>query len=223
MTANTNPLAVHGHIAYVEIPSTDLESSARFYETIFGWNVRRKSAKNVSFDDPTGNLIGRWSLDKRVSDDAGIIPYIYVNGIDQIIAQDSATARRNRQTQTHRRRHQPRDFPRPFGQSAGRLAVHRMIRVVLPQHLQVLAGAPREVTVNIAGAITVHAILTALEAKYPTLRGAIRDHDTHKRRPMVRFFACQDDISLDPDDTPLPDAIAGGAEPLYIIGAIAGG
>ena len=88
MTQNTNPLAVHGHIAYMEIPSTDLEASARFYETIFGWNVRRKSAKNVSFDDPAGNLIGRWSLDKRVSPDAGILPYIYVTipASDQIIA-----------------------------------------------------------------------------------------------------------------------------------------
>ena len=98
-----------------------------------------------------------------------------------------------------------------------------MIRIVLPQHLQVLAGAPREVTVDITGAITVHTILTALEAKYPTLRGAIRDHDTHKRRPMVRFFACQEDISLDPDNKPLSDAIASGAEPFYIIGALAGG
>ena len=86
MTQSTNRLAVHGHIAYMEIPSTDLEASARFYETIFGWNVRRKSAKNVGFDDPAGNPTGRWSLDKRVSPDAGILPYIYVTGIDQIIA-----------------------------------------------------------------------------------------------------------------------------------------
>ena len=87
-----------------------------------------------------------------------------------------------------------------------------MIRIVLPQHLQVLAGAPREVTVDVAGTATVHTILTALEAKYPTLRGAIRDHDTRKRRPMVRFFTCQEDISLDPDNKPLPDAIASGTD-----------
>jgi len=98
-----------------------------------------------------------------------------------------------------------------------------MIRIVLPQHLQVLSGAPREVTVELAAAATVNSILTALETKYPTLRGAIREHGTLKRRPMVRFFACQEDVSLDSPDAPLNDAIASGAEPLYIIGAIAGG
>jgi hypothetical protein len=98
-----------------------------------------------------------------------------------------------------------------------------MIRVVLPQHLQVLSGAPREVTLDVAGAATTKSVLDALEVKYPTLRGAIREHVTLKRRPMVRFFACQEDISLDSPDAPLPDKIASGEEPFYIIGAIAGG
>src|SRR4051812_31558257 len=98
-----------------------------------------------------------------------------------------------------------------------------MIRVVLPQHLQVLSGAPREVRLDVVGAATTKSVLDALEAKYPTLRGAIREHVTFKRRPMVRFFACQEDISLEPADAPLPEKIASGAEPFYIIGAIAGG
>lgn len=98
-----------------------------------------------------------------------------------------------------------------------------MPRVILPQHLQSLSGAPREVVVDVSGSVTAKSILDALEAKYPTLRGAIRDHETLKRRPMVRFFVCQEDISLDSPDTPLPDAVARGEEPFYIIGAIAGG
>lgn len=98
-----------------------------------------------------------------------------------------------------------------------------MIRIILPQHLQVLAGAPREVQVDIAGPVTQRSILDALEIKYPTLRGAIREHVTYKRRPMVRFFACEEDVTHEPPDTPLPDAVATGAEPFYIIGAIAGG
>jgi hypothetical protein len=97
------------------------------------------------------------------------------------------------------------------------------IRVILPQHLQVLASAPREVPVEIAGHVTQQSILDALEAKYPPLRGAIREHGTLKRRPLVRFFACQEDVSADSPDQQLPDAIASGAEPFYIIGAIAGG
>ncbi len=98
-----------------------------------------------------------------------------------------------------------------------------MIRIVLPQHLQVLAGAPREVQVDISGPVTQSSILNALETKYPTLRGAIREHVTLKRRPMVRFFACEEDVTHEPPDAPLPDAVASGAEPFYIIGAIAGG
>jgi sulfur-carrier protein len=95
-----------------------------------------------------------------------------------------------------------------------------MIRVTLPQHLQVLANAPREVQLDVAGAITQKSILDALEARYPTLRGTIR---TLKRRPMVRFFVCEEDISLDSPDAPLPEKVAKGEEPFYIIGAIAGG
>ena len=98
-----------------------------------------------------------------------------------------------------------------------------MIRVILPQHLQVLAAAPREVQVDVAGAVTQRSILDALEAKYPALRGAIREHGTHKRRPLVRFFACEEDVSHDPPDAPLPEAVAAGKEPFFIIGAIAGG
>jgi len=98
-----------------------------------------------------------------------------------------------------------------------------MIRVILPQHLQILASAPREVTVNVAAPVTQGTILDALEERYPMLRGTIRDHITHQRRPMVRFFACEEDISHDSPDTPLPDKIASGEEAFYIVGAIAGG
>ena len=98
-----------------------------------------------------------------------------------------------------------------------------MIRVILPQHLQSLSGAPREVSLQIPGQATQRTILDALEAKYPTLRGAIREHQTFKRRPMVRFFVCEEDISLDSPDAPLPESVASGKDPFYIIGAIAGG
>ena len=98
-----------------------------------------------------------------------------------------------------------------------------MIRVILPTHLRALANVDREVTVDVAGMVTQRTILDALEARYPVLRGTIRDHDTQKRRPLVRFFACGEDISHESPDTPLPDAVWSGAEPFYIIGAIAGG
>jgi len=98
-----------------------------------------------------------------------------------------------------------------------------MIRVVLPQHLRTLAGAGREVTVDVASPATQRSVLDALEAKYPMLCGTMRDHVTKKRRPLVRFFACQDDLSDESPDTPLPDAVNSGVEPFFIIGAIAGG
>ena len=98
-----------------------------------------------------------------------------------------------------------------------------MIRVVLPPHLRTLARVSDEVHVNLDGSATVKTLLDALEAKYPMLRGTIRDHGTLKRRPMVRFFACGEDISHEPPDAKLPDAIATGAEPFMVIGAIAGG
>jgi|SRR6476659_1458887 len=98
-----------------------------------------------------------------------------------------------------------------------------MIRVMLPQHLQVLASASREVTLDVPGVVSTKSILDALESRYPTLRGTIRDHVTLKRRPLVRFYALQEDITHDPPDAPLPDVIASGAEPFFIIGAIAGG
>ena len=98
-----------------------------------------------------------------------------------------------------------------------------MVRVMLPQHLQVLASAPREVRLDVAGAVTQRSVLDALEARYPALRGTIREHGTERRRPMVRFFACEEDLSHESPDAPLPDAVASGAEPFFIIGAIAGG
>jgi hypothetical protein len=98
-----------------------------------------------------------------------------------------------------------------------------MIRIMLPQHLQVLSGAPREITVDVAGPVTQRTVLDAVEAKYPTLRGAVREHGTLKRRPMVRFFACEEDLSHESPDAPLPEKVATGEEPFYIIGAIAGG
>ena len=98
-----------------------------------------------------------------------------------------------------------------------------MIRVVLPHHLRTLAKVGDEVHVDLNGSVTIQSLLDALEAKYPMLRGTIRDHGTQKRRPMVRFFACSEDVSHEPPDTPLPDAVAKGTEPFFIMGAIAGG
>ena len=98
-----------------------------------------------------------------------------------------------------------------------------MIRVVLPFHLRTLAGVKDEVTFDLPGFVTRGAVLDALEARYPMLRGTIRDHVTLERRPFLRFFACARDISHDSPDTPLPDAVVSGAEPLLVIGAIAGG
>ena len=98
-----------------------------------------------------------------------------------------------------------------------------MIRVVLPFHLQTLASCAREVTVEVNGVVTRNTILDALEAKYPMLRGTVREHVTLKRRPRVRFFADGEDISHDPPDNELPPAIATGAEPFMIVGAVAGG
>jgi hypothetical protein len=98
-----------------------------------------------------------------------------------------------------------------------------MIRVALPFHLRTLARVDDEVRLEVAGPATVRAVLDALEARYPVLRGTIRDHGTLKRRPFIRFFACKEDVSLESPETPLPDAIANGAEPFLIIGAMAGG
>ena len=98
-----------------------------------------------------------------------------------------------------------------------------MIRVVLPHHLRNLAQVEAEVTLQVDGPITQRTVLDALEARYPMLRGTIRDHVTQIRRPYLRLFACQEDLSHDPPDTPLPEAVASGKEPLLIIGAIAGG
>ncbi len=98
-----------------------------------------------------------------------------------------------------------------------------MIRVVIPQHLRTLAHVSGDVEVEVAGPVTLRSVLDALEARYPMLRGTIRDHVTQQRRPFLRFFACEQDLSLDPPDAPLPAAVASGAEPFYIIGAIAGG
>jgi len=98
-----------------------------------------------------------------------------------------------------------------------------MIRVVLPHHLRTLARVDGEVQIEVNGSATLKSVLDALEAKYPMLRGTIRDHVTLKRRAFVRFFACEEDVSHDPPDTPLPDAVAKGTEPFFIMGAIAGG
>jgi molybdopterin synthase sulfur carrier subunit len=98
-----------------------------------------------------------------------------------------------------------------------------MIRVVLPAHLRKLAQVDGEVKLAIDGQVTQRSVLDALEARYPMLRGTIRDHATQKRRAFVRFFACQQDLSHEGPDTPLPDAVASGNEPFIIIGAIAGG
>jgi len=98
-----------------------------------------------------------------------------------------------------------------------------MIRVVLPPHLRNLAQVGGEVQLEVQGKATPQSVLDALEARYPVLRGTIRDQTTQQRRALVRFFACEQDLSLDPPDTPLPDAVATGNEPFLIIGAMAGG
>ena len=98
-----------------------------------------------------------------------------------------------------------------------------MIRVELPQHLRTLAGVGREVEIDVEGQPTQRSVLDALEARYPMLRGTIRDHVTRQRRPFLRFFACEQDLSHEPSDAPLPESVASGTEPFLIIGAIAGG
>ncbi len=98
-----------------------------------------------------------------------------------------------------------------------------MIRVLLPQPLRTLARVEGEVELEVEGAVTQRSVLDALEARYPALRGTIRDHATLERRPFVRFFACEQDLSHEPADAPLPEAVADGTEPFLVVGAIAGG
>jgi hypothetical protein len=98
-----------------------------------------------------------------------------------------------------------------------------MIRVIIPPHLRALASVSGEVNLEVKGQVTQRSVLDALEARYPMLRGTIRDHTTQERRALIRFFACQQDLSNELPDTPLPSAVASGEEPLLIIGAVAGG
>jgi len=98
-----------------------------------------------------------------------------------------------------------------------------MIRVILPPHLRTLAHVGAEVKLEVDDPVTQRSVLNALETRYPMLRGTIRDHGTQNRRPFLRYFACTEDLSHEEPDTPLPDAVASGAEPFFIIGAIAGG
>jgi sulfur-carrier protein len=98
-----------------------------------------------------------------------------------------------------------------------------MVRVILPVHLRTLARVDSEVTLDVQGEVTQRSVLDALESLYPVLRGTIRDHVTRQRRPFLRFFACEQDLSLESPDAPLPDAVASGAEPFLVVGAIAGG
>ena len=98
-----------------------------------------------------------------------------------------------------------------------------MIRVILPPHLRTLARVEGEVQLEVEGRATQRSLLDTLEARYPMLRGTIRDHVTQQRRPFVRFFACEEDLSHEPPDAPLPEAVASGAEPFFVVGAVAGG
>ena len=98
-----------------------------------------------------------------------------------------------------------------------------MIRVELPQHLRTLAHVGREVQIHVEGPVTQRSVLDAIEAEYPMLKGTIRDHGTQQRRAFLRFFACEEDLSHEPPDSPLPEAVASGKEPFLIVGAIAGG
>ena len=107
--------------------------------------------------------------------------------------------------------------------SAADVGVVHVVRVVLPAHLRNLAQVGGAVELEVASPVSIATVLDALEARFPVLRGTIRDHVTRKRRPFLRFFACMEDLSNDPTDRPLPEAIATGAEPLLVVGAIAGG
>ena len=98
-----------------------------------------------------------------------------------------------------------------------------IIRVQLPFHLRNLAHVEGEVQIEVAAPVTIHAVLDALEEKFPALRGTIRDHGTLKRRPFIRFFACKEDLSLEPPETKLPDEVVSGKEPFLVVGAMAGG
>src|SRR6185295_1730115 len=122
-----------------------------------------------------------------------------------------------------RRRQLAADRPRSSGGGFGGSSDAAMIRVTLPAHLRKLAQVDGEIQLEVAGPITQRSLLDALEARYPMLRGTIRDHATQKRRAFVRFFACEQDLSHEPMDTPLPDAVVTGAEPYLIVGAMAGG
>ena len=115
------------------------------------------------------------------------------------------------------------DRPRPSVGAVRRGANNRMIRVVLPAHLRTIAGIQGEAELEVAGPASQRAVLDALEARYPMLRGTIRDHVTQRRRAFVRFFACEEDLSHEPPDAPLPDVVAAGAEPFIVLGAMAGG
>src|SRR6201987_1690908 len=98
-----------------------------------------------------------------------------------------------------------------------------MVRVILPAHLRTLANSDREVNLEVQPPVTARTVLDALEARFPVLRAPIRDHVTHKRRPLVRFFACEEDLSHEPPDAPLPEAVLAGKEPFIVVGAMAGG
>ena len=111
----------------------------------------------------------------------------------------------------------------PAGLSAGTPAVTATVRVVLPYHLRTLAKVGEEIRVEVEGAVTQRSVLTAVETAYPMLRGTIRDHVTQLRRPFLRFFACEEDLSHDAPDTALPAPVAEGKEPYMVVGAIAGG
>lgn len=97
------------------------------------------------------------------------------------------------------------------------------VRVVIPYHLRRLAGTGAEITIDVGGAATIGTVLDALESRYPMLCGTIRDHATGERRPLLRFFACEQDLSHEPPETPLPEAVQSGSEPLIILGSVAGG
>jgi sulfur-carrier protein len=109
------------------------------------------------------------------------------------------------------------------GAATGKDGAARPIRVVLPHHLRTLAKVGTEVTLEVAAPVTLRSVLDVLEANYPMLSGTIRDHGTQQRRPFLRFFACEEDLSHDSPDAPLPEPVVNGKEPLLIIGAIAGG
>ena len=209
------PIEVHAHepetIYVVPITSDSLhyppEGKLRVYRSRTGGNEWEPLTKGLPQENCYVNIL-RDAMSRRLA-----------RPVRHLLRHD----RRPGLRLARRRRQLDGDRPRPAGGAVGRGADAAMIRVVIPYHLKTLANITGEVELDVEGPATLRSVLDALEARYPMLRGTIRDHTTGQRRAFLRFFACEQDFSNDPPDTPLPEAVVSGAEPFLVIGAIAGG